>query len=221
MPYTFEYEYITKIRWSYIYRYALLRQPVFLARNHRRVGYRNLIPHKKYQTKPKPLRYKADVYSSPVTMGIYIISPVIKGIPQVPKQGHTTVPLLWAFIPQVPLPRAYHSPVIKGIPQVPLPWAYHKSRYHGHTTVPLSRAYHKSRYYGHLYHKSRNKGIPQVSLPWVYHIEYRYSSCFFYVVFYRFNKAGTIIIIMEYGAYGLASGVIGECCFTAPSATRI
>ena len=172
-----------------------MRQPVFLARNYRRVGYRNLIPHKKYQTKPKPLRYKAGVYPSPVTMGIHITSPEIRVYHSPVTMGiHTTSPET----------RAYHSPVTMGIPQ-----------------VPLSRAYHKSRYHGHLYHKSRNKGIPQVPLPWAYHIEYRYSSYFSHMVFYRFNKVNTITIIMKYGVYGLASGVIGECCFIAPSATRI
>ena len=124
-------------------------------------------------------------------------------IPQSRYQGHTTSPVIMG-IPQsrfyghttspVTNEHIYHSPVIKGIPQVPLLWAYHKSRYQGHTISPETR---------------------------VYHIEYRYSSCFSHVVFYRFNKADTIIIIIEYGVYGLASGVVGECCFTAPSATRI
>ena len=143
-------------------------------------------------------------------------------------------------IPQVPLPWAYHksryhghiyhSPVTIDIPQVPK---------HRHTTVPLSWAYHKSRYHGHIYHSPVTKGIPQsryqghITSPVTigiyiispetraYHIEYRYSSYFFHMVFYRFNKTSTIIIIIEYEVYGLASSVIGECYFTAPSATRI
>ena len=129
---------------------------------------------------------------------------------------------------------------------VPLPRAYHKFYYYKYTTVPLLRAYHKSRNigilqvpkHGHtispeiwIYHKSRYQGYTTspvtidiyITSPETraYYIEYRYSFCFSYIVFYRFNKAGTIIIIIKYGVYGLASNVIGECCLTAPSATRI
>ena len=110
------------------------------------MGYRNSIPHKKYQTKPKPLRYKADAYPSPVTMGIHTISPETwayhksrnMGIPQSRYHGHTTSPVTMG-IPQVPLPWAYHSPVIKGIPQVPLPWAFiPQVPKQGHTTSPVT-----------------------------------------------------------------------------------
>ena len=134
-----------------------MRQPVFLARNHRRVDYRNSISHKKYQTKPKPLRYKAGVYPSPVTMGIHITSPEIRVYHSPVTMGiHTTSPETRAYHSPVTMGIHTTSPVTKGIPQVPLSRVYHKSRNKG---IP------QSRYHGHLYHKSRNKGIPQVPLP--------------------------------------------------------